>query len=879
MKLKFKRTILIALSLGVCFLMVACAERYGSEGSTEATDNNDINTALSDTVSTDKSTDSNVSIADSGDGQTGVSTDESGEESGHSYDLNDYDYSVVYNAELGKYFMVFDDPTRYSEPFGDREIYFYFDSLLDLKRSIFEGRLGHTTKTAIVWSPGWSEQGYEIPDFNMMHIPILPSECSITKAVWERTTYGVYFKNTQNETGMFLFVSKENYDIMVTQYTSNAAYETSKDDIISGTDIVGTHIYDKNGNLERIAYTIENENGQYIVVKGRINVLILGNIDGVYFFVQTPQSVDFLNEKELLSFTKIGLLENTDNQYGEDGSDTNDYSDQEASYSLIYDDELQKHYIIFDNMHFYSSQNAYKTALSFETVDELRKNILNYELTYEQKNWIVSDSNRDVNRYEIWDLDNMYTPVLPLGHEQLQVRWNGSYYSVDFKNAKDRIYGSVRFLPKELYDAWLEYNSKVIAESEVEKKKIEGTDIEGTFYYHKNCIYEWLEGKPVLLTYTLEKDGRSYTVIKQYGYPNNFDEFISIKLYTEKDGCYYYVSLDRLKEDVTDEYLLSLAEITKCNADVTAGDISMLCDIPDGMEIEFLTFAIPTYEEYLEFIAKGERLPNDFFDYETVSMFGDFAGFWIPLYYVCTSNVFLYRFYCEAGGVISLFVVDEQHTDSIPIPSDIYVNDVSEYVNPQNLWELNEKVTGTYENDGVWYQYSKGKLRNIVWTMSTVRMSFSGLPSSEEIGETNPLHLITNADTAKDTIESIFGKSIADFPPPTQTEGTDNSENSSSDTVLSEDTAQSSDTFQSEDAEQSNDTALSSDTFQSEDAEQSNDTALSSDTTISVDDDNDNKSETPSSKTVVFTVVLGVCLAATLATLAIVLFKKKKAGK
>ncbi len=129
---------------------------------------------------------------------------------------------------------------------------------------------------------------------------------------------------------------------------------------------------------------------------------------------------------------------------GETQFKTSDYQIKEVS---------GQHYLVFDNEEAYT--NGYSSQLAdlyFDSLDDMKKAILEKTLTYGQRATVRQVFARDENGTKICDLNNLYVPVLPESAQVTQVLWSGETYSFEFVTDSG-MFGFISYETPNTYEA------------------------------------------------------------------------------------------------------------------------------------------------------------------------------------------------------------------------------------------------------------------------------------------------------------------------------------------------------------------------------------------------------------------------------------------
>ena len=217
-------------------------------------------------------------------------------------------------------------------------------------------------------------------------------------------------------------------------------------------------------------------------------------------------------------------------------------------------------YLTFDDVSKYqnsSSGSILAADIEFKSIKEFKDVITKGGLTDIQKSIIAGFSTDGIN-IKTCDFHKLYEPSIPQGCSVGSVYWSGEFYIFDISLDNDA-FGDITYLTKDHYNQLYSYyenffNNDLITITSVEDK--DGTII--TDYRTSSAILKNIR-------YTLETENKTVIIEKEYSIESPLNDIFgyikdvpyAITLYCiDENNLYYKISLNELKEDPTDEWLL-----------------------------------------------------------------------------------------------------------------------------------------------------------------------------------------------------------------------------------------------------------------------------------------------------------------------------------
>lgn len=208
-------------------------------------------------------------------------------------------------------------------------------------------------------------------------------------------------------------------------------------------------------------------------------------------------------------------------------------------------------YLTFDDISKYqNSSNGSMVAgdIIFGSVKEFKDTVTKGLLTDWQKEIVVRFENVGDN-IQTCDFNNLYEPKLPQGSNAKEVYWNGTAYSY-LVMMSDQSFGYVHCYTKEMYDE--KFQSKFQNFFNQDTITVTGTEVidgkEITYYKTSTGVSSYNE------RYTLTNGNKTVTVDKIF-YSSD-DTLNRVTLYCTDGFLHYTVTLHKLTENPTDEWLL-----------------------------------------------------------------------------------------------------------------------------------------------------------------------------------------------------------------------------------------------------------------------------------------------------------------------------------
>ena len=211
-------------------------------------------------------------------------------------------------------------------------------------------------------------------------------------------------------------------------------------------------------------------------------------------------------------------------------------------------------YLTFDDISKYqnnsSSGSSVLGEIIFGSVKEFKDTVTKGLLTDWQKEIVARFENVGDN-IQTCDFNNLYEPKLPQGSNAKEVYWNGTAYSY-LVMMSDQSFGYVRCYTKEMYDEIFQskyedfFNQDTITVTGTEV--IDGKEI--TYYKTSTGVSSYNE------RYTLTNGNKTVTVDKIF-YSSD-DTLNRVTLYCTDGSLHYTVTLHKLTEKPTDEWLLEI---------------------------------------------------------------------------------------------------------------------------------------------------------------------------------------------------------------------------------------------------------------------------------------------------------------------------------
>ena len=208
-------------------------------------------------------------------------------------------------------------------------------------------------------------------------------------------------------------------------------------------------------------------------------------------------------------------------------------------------------YLTFDDISKYQNNSSNGSSvlgeIIFGSVKEFKDTVTKGLLTDWQKE-IVSRFENVGDNIQTCDFNNLYEPKLPQGSNAKEVYWNGTAYSY-LVMMSDQSFGYVRCYTKEMYDEIFQskyedfFNQDTITVTGTEV--IDGKEI--TYYKTSTGVSSYNE------RYTLTNGNKTVTVDKIFYSSNMLNR---VTLYCTDGFLHYTVTLHKLTEDPTDEWLL-----------------------------------------------------------------------------------------------------------------------------------------------------------------------------------------------------------------------------------------------------------------------------------------------------------------------------------
>ena len=267
----------------------------------------------------------------------------------------------------------------------------------------------------------------------------------------------------------------------------------------------------------------------------------------------SAQTTEYIEETTVIQET-----ENTESTSMEETSGIQETeSETEELYEIKVDDyTLIKNengcYLTFDDISKYqnnsSSGSSVLGEIIFGSVKEFKDTVTKGLLTDWQKEIVARFENVGDN-IQTCDFNNLYEPKLPQGSNAKEVYWNGTAYSY-LVMMSDQSFGYVRCYTKEMYDEIFQskyedfFNQDTITVTGTEV--IDGKEI--TYYKTSTGVSSYNE------RYTLTNGNKTVTVDKIF-YSSD-DTLNRVTLYCTDGSLHYTVTLHKLTEKPTDEWLL-----------------------------------------------------------------------------------------------------------------------------------------------------------------------------------------------------------------------------------------------------------------------------------------------------------------------------------
>lgn len=183
-------------------------------------------------------------------------------------------------------------------------------------------------------------------------------------------------------------------------------------------------------------------------------------------------------------------------------------------------------------------------------------------LTDEQKRAIGEFAKDEQGRIEICNLDQMYDAIIPTGYKIDSISWYGVSYCYDLVVGTEK-YGFFTVVDKEEFDKRLrERDIRTSANPDY----VTITNVEQTADGKEITFYETSVGKFKSVKYTLSKDGKEFTILKDYCleyYNTKYGEMLGFNIGNDipdsthilgtQHGQYFSISLYSLESDTSEE--------------------------------------------------------------------------------------------------------------------------------------------------------------------------------------------------------------------------------------------------------------------------------------------------------------------------------------
>ena len=197
---------------------------------------------------------------------------------------------------------------------------------------------------------------------------------------------------------------------------------------------------------------------------------------------------------------------------------------------------------------------SYRSELYFSSLEEMKSKILTGDFTKGELGVISHMNMDDEGEMELFNLDNMYEPVMP-EETPYKVRWFGRNYSIHFVSGHfswgEDGEGCLERITKEQFDRGVDNLYDFPQIYDVRETPLQDRD--GTCYEYERELFL---GSVQVMIYRLTTDEKTMVVKEVYKIKDAEKELEQVRFYGEENGQYFYGRLHELKEP-TDEWLLS----------------------------------------------------------------------------------------------------------------------------------------------------------------------------------------------------------------------------------------------------------------------------------------------------------------------------------